>query len=42
VRIGLPRPRTDDDLAGPEMLAAKHLLLRHLELDDTVAERVSA
>lgn len=42
VRIGLPRPRTDDDLARPEMLAAKHLLLRHLEIDDLAAERVSA
>lgn len=35
IRITLPRPRTDDDLALPEMLANKHLLLRHLGVDDT-------
>lgn len=42
VRIGLPRPRTDDDLARPEMLATKHLLLRHLEIDDSSIGRLSA
>lgn len=35
IRIALSRPRTDDDLARPEMLADKHLLLRHLGIDDT-------
>ena len=33
LRVSLPRPRTDDDLALPEALAAKHILLRHLGLE---------
>jgi NitT/TauT family transport system ATP-binding protein len=31
--LTLRRPRTDDDLAGPEALQAKHVLLRHLGLE---------
>jgi NitT/TauT family transport system ATP-binding protein len=34
IRNTLPRPRTDDDLAHPEILRIKHVLLRHLELED--------
>jgi NitT/TauT family transport system ATP-binding protein len=33
IRNTLPRPRSDDDLAQPEILRMKHVLLRYLELD---------
>jgi NitT/TauT family transport system ATP-binding protein len=35
----LPRPRTDDDLARPENLRTKHVLLRHLELEESAGSR---
>lgn len=34
IRNTLPRPRTDDDLARPEILRMKHVLLRYLELEE--------
>lgn len=34
LRISLPRPRTDDDLASPPAIALKHRLLRQLGLDE--------
>lgn len=34
IRNKLPRPRTDDDLARPEILRMKHVLLRYLELEE--------
>lgn len=37
--IRQPRPRTDDDLARPEMLEAKHVLLRHLGIEEPSAEK---
>jgi NitT/TauT family transport system ATP-binding protein len=38
LRITLPRPRTDDDLAQPEALEWKHILLKHLGLEEAREE----
>ncbi len=38
--ISAGRPRTDDDLARPEILRVKHVLLRHLGLETTTSSEI--
>ncbi|APZ53619.1 ABC transporter ATP-binding protein [Salipiger abyssi] len=40
MRLDQPRPRTDNDLATPDLLEAKHVLLRHLGLEALAGEAV--
>jgi NitT/TauT family transport system ATP-binding protein len=42
LRLDMPRPRSIDDLARPEVIAQKHLLLRHLGLESGADRTASA